>query len=249
MLIGYARVSSTEQETTLQRDALSRAGVRRVYEEKRSAVKKRPALALALSSLEPGQTLVVYKVDRLARSLSDLLQILDAVDTAGASFKSLTEPIDTSSPAGRMTLQLLGAFAEFERAMIRERSMAGQAAARQRGARIGRPRALSPKQQAAVYEALSAGVASMSSLALRYGVHVSTIKRVWLRVAKPDSPAVALRHSLSPVSNECGTAGRAVPSSRRQCGPESDPTAAAEPSSPDDVCVPRSPCTRTLADH
>lgn len=194
MLIGYARVSSTEQETTLQRDALARAGVQYVFEEKRSAVKKRPALALALSSLRQGQTLVVYKVDRLARSLSDLLQILDAVDAAGASFKSLTEPIDTSSPAGRMTLQLLGAFAEFERAMIRERSMAGQAAARQRGARIGRPRALSAAQQEAVYEALCAGGTSMSSLARSYGVHLSTIKRVWLRVEKPNSPAVSTRH-------------------------------------------------------
>lgn len=201
MLIGYARVSSTEQETTLQRDALSRAGVRRVFEEKRSAVKKRPALALALSSLRPGQTLVVYKVDRLARSLSDLLQILDAVDSAGASFKSLTEPIDTSSPAGRMTLQLLGAFAEFERAMIRERSMAGQEAARKRGARIGRPRALSEAEQAEVYAALQAQ-ASMSVLAKRYGVHLSTIKRVRLRVERPESPAVRKRAEDRPA---CGS--------------------------------------------
>lgn len=192
MLIGYARVSTSEQETTLQRDALSTAGVERVFEEKRSAVKRRPQLAEALSSLRPGDVLTVYKVDRLARSLIDLLQIIERVSKSGASFRSLTEPIDTSSPAGRMTLQLLGAFAEFERAMIRERSMAGQEAARRRGAKIGRPRALSVEDQHAVYSLLRKG-RTMAELSRRFGVHLSSIKRVKLRIEQPDSPAVARR--------------------------------------------------------
>ncbi|MBP7610106.1 MAG: recombinase family protein [Steroidobacteraceae bacterium] len=192
MLIGYARVSTSEQETTLQRDALSTAGVERVFEEKRSAVKRRPQLAAALASLRPGDVLTVYKVDRLARSLIDLLQIIERVSKAGASFRSLTEPIDTSSPAGRMTLQLLGAFAEFERAMIRERSMAGQEAARRRGAKIGRPRALSVEDQHAVYSLLRKG-RTMAELSRRFGVHLSSIKRVKLRIEQPDSPAVARR--------------------------------------------------------
>lgn len=197
MLVGYARVSSTEQETALQRDALARAGVERVYEEKRSAVRRRPQLELALSALSSGDVLVVYKTDRLARSLVDLLHIIERVGGAGASFRSLTEPIDTSTPAGRMTLQLLGAFAEFERAMIRERSMAGQAAARDRGAVIGRPRALSVAQQGEAYAAWREG-ATMADLSRRYGVHLSSIKRVVLRVELPDSPAVARRfHSAS----------------------------------------------------
>lgn len=176
MLIGYARVSSTEQETALQRDALERAGVHRVYEEKRSAVKARPALTKALCALKPGDVLVVYKVDRLARSLSHLLRIVEQVDGYGASFKSLTEPIDTGSLAGRMTLQLLGVFAEFERGLIRERSIAGQAAARRRGARIGRPRALTPEQEVQCLERLSRGH-TMSEVARDFGCHMSSIKR------------------------------------------------------------------------
>lgn len=194
MLIGYARVSSTEQETALQRDALNRAGVARIYEEKRSAVKRRPQLAAVLASLEPGQTLLVYKVDRLARSLFDLLQIIASIQDAGASFRSLTEPIDTGTPAGRMTLQLLGAFAEFERAMIRERSMAGQMAALNRGARIGRPRRLTPEQEKAIYKALQAG-STMEAQAKSYGCSVSCIKRVKFRIERPNSPAVRRKYS------------------------------------------------------
>ncbi len=180
MLVGYARVSSSEQETTLQRDALKRAKVRRVFEEKRSATAWRPELDAALRALTPGDVLVVYKVDRVARSLSDLLSILRRIEIAGAGFRSLTEPIDTSTPAGRLMLQLLGAFAEFERSMIRERSMAGQAAARERGARIGRPRSMTPSVEAAVVRMVEAG-AGLSAAARRYRVHLSSAKRAVLR--------------------------------------------------------------------
>jgi len=180
MLVGYARVSSSEQETTLQRDALKRAKVRRVYEEKRSATSWRPQLDAALRALEPGDVLVVYKVDRVARSLSDLLSILRRIEIAGAGFRSLTEPIDTSSAAGRLMLQLLGAFAEFERNMIRERSMAGQAAARERGARIGRPRSMSPRTEAAVVRMVEGG-AMLSEAARRFSIHLSSAKRAVLR--------------------------------------------------------------------
>lgn len=192
MFIGYARVSTTEQNTTLQRDALHRAGVRRIYEEHRSAVARRPALRQSIDALRPGSVLVVYKVDRLARSLHDLLGILALIEQRDAGFRSLTEPIDTTTPAGRMTLQILGAFAEFERALIRERSIAGQEAARARGANIGRPRALTPAQQDAAFREVMAGV-SMSNVARRYGVHLSSIKRVMLRVHRPNSPAVKRR--------------------------------------------------------
>lgn len=192
MLIGYARVSSTEQETALQRDALQRAGVDRIYEEKRSAVKKRPALASALCALKPGDILIVYKTDRLARSLTDLLRIIEQIDRYGASFKSLSEPFDTSSLPGRAMLQILGVFAEFERGMIRERSIAGQEAARRRGARIGRPRALSEIEQAEVYRLLRRGK-TKTEVARMFDVHLSTVKRVWLRIENPDSPAVATK--------------------------------------------------------
>lgn len=190
MIIGYARVSSTEQETALQTDALKRANVDRIYQEKRSAVKKRPALAAALCSLRPGDVLVVYKTDRLARSLTDLMRIIEQIDRYGASFKSLSEPFDTSTLPGRAMLQILGVFAEFERGMIRERSIAGQEAARCRGARIGRPRALNEMQQAEVYRLLRRGK-TKSEVARMFNVHLSTVKRVWLRVEMPNSPAVA----------------------------------------------------------
>lgn len=190
MLIGYARVSSTEQETTLQKDALHRAGVDRIYEEKRSAVKKRPALVSALCALKPGDVLIVYKTDRLARSLVDLLRIIEQIRRYGASFKSLSEPFDTSTLHGNAMLQILGVFAELERGMIRERSVAGQEAARRRGAKIGRPRALTEIQQREVYQLLRRGK-TKSEVARMFDVHLSTVKRVWLRVEKPNSPAVA----------------------------------------------------------
>lgn len=128
MLVGYARVSTTDQETNLQLDALSAAGVAVVFQEKASAVSHRPELHAAIAYMSPGQTLVVWKLDRLARSLFDLLGLLEALGRKGCSFRSLTEPIDTSSPMGIFVLQILGAVAQLERSMIIERTKAGIAA-------------------------------------------------------------------------------------------------------------------------
>ena len=136
--IGYARVSSKQQETALQLAALRRAGVKLVREEKRSGIKARPVLESVLDELQPGDELCAYKIDRLARSLVDLLRILERVRQAGATFRSLTEPIETATPAGRMLVQMLGAIAEFERAIITERCAAGRVEARARGVRFGR---------------------------------------------------------------------------------------------------------------
>lgn len=158
MLIGYARVSTSEQETHLQLDALKRAGVKKVFTEKTSSVGQRPELQRLLASLLPGDVVIVYKLDRLARSLKDLLNVMERMERAGAGFKSLTEPIDTASPAGRLMVQLLGAVAEFERTLIRERSIAGQVAALSRGAVIGRPRKLTPEQSRRVYDLWKSGV-------------------------------------------------------------------------------------------
>ncbi|MCS4511883.1 recombinase family protein, partial [Xylophilus ampelinus] len=116
-------------------DALKRAGVRQVYAEKTSSVGARPQLQIALAALRPGQTLVVWKLDRIARSLKDLLAILDGLKARGIALKSLTEPIDSSSAMGEFMLQILGAFAQLERSMIRERAIAGQVAAYMRGVR------------------------------------------------------------------------------------------------------------------
>lgn len=139
MLVGYARVSTQQQETALQQSAFVQAGVLKVYEEKRSAGGARPVLEQMLSELKEGDVLVVYKIDRLARSLVDLLRILERLGKIGATFRSLTEPLETLTPVGRMMLQLLGAVAEFERAVIRERCEAGRRAARDRGVEFGRP--------------------------------------------------------------------------------------------------------------
>lgn len=148
MNIGYARVSTQDQNPGLQVQALQGAGVLTIRQEYRSGAETRPVLDQLLRELRPGDVLMVYKVDRLARSLADLLRVLQAVADAGASFKSLTEPIETTSPAGRMLVQLLGAFAEFERAIIRERCAAGMVVARQKGVRFGRPPKVTDKLRA-----------------------------------------------------------------------------------------------------
>lgn len=140
MLHGYVRCSTADQSPDLQHDAMRRAGVSCVWTEHRSAVAHRPELVRMLYCLRRGDRVIVWKLDRLARSLSDLLRILQHIERAGASIGSLTEPLDTSTPIGRMFIQLLGSFAEFERAIIRERSIAGREAARARGVRFGRPR-------------------------------------------------------------------------------------------------------------
>lgn len=138
MLIGYARVSTSEQETQLQLDALRNAGVRRVFSEKGSGVGPRLELQRALRELRPGDVLVVYKLDRLARSLKDLLALLDRLRHMGCAVRSLTEPVDTSSAIGELVLQILGAVAQFERSLIRERCEAGRRAAVARGVKFGR---------------------------------------------------------------------------------------------------------------
>lgn len=185
MQIGYARVSTTEQETTLQIDALKGAGVAQIYQEKRSSVGIRPALDELLTNLQPGHVVLVYKVDRFARSLVDLLRILERIEQCGATFRSLTEPIDTRTLAGRMMMQMLGAFAEFERGMIRERSMAGQQAAMIRGVHCGRPRSLSSEDEADIVKLWQQNIYTLDTLAKIFNAHPSSVKRAIYRVFKP----------------------------------------------------------------
>ena len=142
--IGYARVSTQDQDTALQLDALNLAGCAVIFQEKASGASRRgrQELERCLGSLKRGDVLIVYKIDRIARSLFDLLGILRQLEEIGATIKSLTEPIDTTNSMGLFVVQILGAVAQLERAMIRERSMAGQIAARDRGRLPGRVRAL-----------------------------------------------------------------------------------------------------------
>lgn len=185
MLIGYARVSTRDQETDLQLDALGRAGVTTIFEEKASSVGKRPELRRCLASLRPGDVFVIYKLDRVARSLPDLLSILADIKAAGALVKSLTEPLDTTTAMGSFVIQILGAVAELERGIIRERSMAGQRAARDRGIHPGRPRALTLDAEAEVVRLYMTGEYTMNGLARLNDVSDSAIKRALYRVKKP----------------------------------------------------------------
>lgn len=187
---GYARVSTTHQENHLQIDALTRAGATVIIEEKASGVRSRRELAALLAKLRAGDCILVYKLDRFARSLLDMLGIIAKIEAVGANFRSLTEAIDTSTPAGRMMLQMFGAFAEFERNIIRERSIAGQKAARDRGRHPGRCRALSVHDEAEVVRLYIAGGQTMHGLSVRFGVSSSAIKRAVYRVTKPSSSAL-----------------------------------------------------------
>lgn len=152
MLIGYARVSTDDQNLDLQRDALTQAGCGKLCEDKESGAKaERPGLLLALEVLRDGDTLVVWRLDRLGRSLKDLIALVEKLEQRGIALKSLQENIDTSSSGGKLVFHLFGALAEFERNLIRERTQAGLSAARARGRSGGRPKALDAnKRQLAI---------------------------------------------------------------------------------------------------
>lgn len=178
MRFGYARVATEDQKTHAQTDALKAAGCDVVLEEKKSGGSmRRPVLLELLKGLRPGDQVLVYKLDRIARSLKDLLSIQERIIDAGADFKSLTETLDTSTPAGRMIFQLLGAFAEFERELIRERTKIGLRAAMDRGSKPGHPRSLNAAHEADMLQQWVTGLVTKSELGRKYGVHISSVKR------------------------------------------------------------------------
>lgn len=175
-IYGYARVSTLEQNTAAQLAAFQRAGIEHVVEEKRSGVKDRPELDKLLLQLQAGDTLVVYKLDRLARSVSHFVKVFDALKAKGVGFRSLTEAIETDTPQGRMFLHLLTAFAEFERELIRERCLAGQRAARAAGKTWGRKRALSDEDTAQAVAAWRSGWYTQAILADMLGITVPCMR-------------------------------------------------------------------------
>ena len=148
MKVGYARVSTNDQDTQLQLDALSAAGCEIIYQEKMSGAKTdRPELKNCLKSLRKGDTLAVWKLDRLGRSLQHLLVVVKDLENADIGFQSLTESIDTTSNTGKLIFHIFASLAEFERGLITERVNAGLAAARKKGTKFGRPESLSKKQK------------------------------------------------------------------------------------------------------
>jgi DNA invertase Pin-like site-specific DNA recombinase len=192
MLIGYARVSTDDQDTTVQVAALKAAGCERIFREKASGGRwDRPELHRLLDQLRKGDVLVVWKLDRLSRSLRDVLIIMERLAEAKAGFRSLTESIDTTTPAGRMMMQMVGSFAEFERAMLRERTKIGLAAARREGRIGGRRPKLTPHQQDEIVRMVARGRKTAADAARLFGVHPATISRLLTRT-RPD---VSFKHA------------------------------------------------------
>ena len=186
MLVGYMRVSSeTDRQTTdLQRDALLAAGVdpRQLFTDKASGARDdRPGLQQALAYVHAGDCLIVWKLDRLGRSLPHLLQIVLTLQRQGVAFRSLTEQMDTTTPHGAFLFSLFGALAQYERALTQERITAGLAAARRRGKRGGRPRVVSPEQVDAICAALQAG-ANKAAICRTFGIKRSTLYDALARV-------------------------------------------------------------------
>lgn len=178
MQLGYARVSTQDQSLALQRDALEQAGCERIFVEKASgAQRERPQLTAALDYMRPGDTLVVWKLDRLARSLKQLIETVEGLAQRDVGLRSLTEAIDTATSGGRLIFHVFGALAEFERSIIRERTRAGLVAARARGRVGGRPPALTAADLAAARALLSDPEITVAAAAKRLGVAPSTLYR------------------------------------------------------------------------
>jgi DNA invertase Pin-like site-specific DNA recombinase len=179
MLLGYARVSTNEQDTATQVSALKLAGCEKIFREKASGGRwDRPELTRLLDQLRKGDILIVSRLDRLSRSLRDLLTIMEQIKEAEAGFRSLTESIDTTTAPGRMMLQMVGAFAEFERAILRERTKTGLDAARKQGRIGGRRPKLRPNQQDEIVMMVSTGTKTASDAARLFNVHPATISRL-----------------------------------------------------------------------
>ena len=175
MLFGYARVSTADQDLALQRDALTAAGCERIFTDTITGTStERPGLTKALAALKAGDTLIVWKLDRLGRSLAHLVQLIAELGGRGIGFRSLSDPIDTASAGGRLVLHIMGALAEFERSLIVERTQAGLQAAKRRGRKLGRPTKLTAAQIVHARALLASGE-NGSTVARSFGVARATL--------------------------------------------------------------------------
>jgi DNA invertase Pin-like site-specific DNA recombinase len=186
MRIGYARVSTVDQNLELQRDALTRAGCVQVYEEKVSGKAKadRPELANMMRAVRKGDTLIVWRLDRLGRSLVDLVQIVDELAARGVAFESLSEKIDTSTAQGRMFFGFMAAMAQYQRDVISENTKAGLKATKARGRSGGRPAKLDDRAIAEIRVLRASPDISMASIAKRFGVSKPTLYKSLERAEK-----------------------------------------------------------------
>jgi DNA invertase Pin-like site-specific DNA recombinase len=178
LIIGYARVSTAEQSTELQLDNLAKVGCEKIYRESVSGISKtRPELERCLDALRAGDTLVVWRLDRLGRSLKDLVSIITTLEQQSIGFKSVTESIDTTTPGGKLVFHIFAALAEFERTLIRDRTKAGLEAARARGRNGGRPPKLDHAQIKKIRAMLSDPKITKSEIARHFGVTRTTLNR------------------------------------------------------------------------
>jgi DNA invertase Pin-like site-specific DNA recombinase len=187
MIVGYARVSTQDQNPQLQLDALGAAGCEQVFHEKATGVvRERPELTTCLRTLRKGDTLVVWKLDRLARSLKDLVEIVHDLNSRQVGFKSITESIDTTSSGGRLVFHIFGALAEFEHSLIRERTVAGLAAARARGRKGGRKPQLTTTDVRKAAAMLSDPKITKTEVARHFGVTRATLNAAFDRAGIQD---------------------------------------------------------------
>ena len=195
MLVGYVRVSSEtdRQNFDLQRDALIAVGVdsRHLFEDRASGARTdRPGLTQALAFVRPGDVLVVWKLDRLGRSLTHLIEIVNTLKANQVAFRSLTEGMDTTTASGELFFHVFGALAQYERALIKERVTAGLAAARHRGRIGGRPPAISSEKLAAIVESLRGGM-SKAAVCRTFGVKRTTLIETLRRIGTPELTATS----------------------------------------------------------
>jgi len=179
MKYGYARVSTDEQNPALQLAALKKAGCKIIFKDEgiSGAISNRPALQRCLKKLEPGDTLIVWKLDRLGRSLGNLITMLDGLKARGVKFRSLTEAIDTETPTGRAMWQMIGVLAELERSLISERTRAGVKAAKARGVKFGRKPKMTPEQIRHAKKLIDAGEHGRDEVAALFNVGRKTLYR------------------------------------------------------------------------
>ena len=192
MIIGYARVSTQDQNPQLQLDALNAAACEQLFHETAAGTfRDRPELTACLRTLRKGDSLVVWKLDRLARSLKDLVEIIHDLNQRGVGFRSLTESIDTTSSGGRLVFHIFGALAEFEHSLIKERTIAGLAAARARGRKGGRKPALSPTDVRKAAAMLSDPNITKAEVAKHFSVSRVTLNAAFVRAGIQDPQLVA----------------------------------------------------------
>lgn len=190
LLLGYARVSKDDDQSNApQVRALRAAGCQKIFKEAASGSRwDRPELHRLLDQLREGDVVVVWKLDRLSRSLKDVLHVMERIAAAGAGFRSLTESVDTTTAAGRMMMQMVGAFAEFERAMIRERTSAGLAAARAEGRVGGRRPKLDAARRREIAESVITGSKTGVEMARLFGISQPTVSRIVAQHRTADTP-------------------------------------------------------------